>query len=105
MNRSSNQPILRMRNYALRVQISRVDTLVTHEFLHEAMRDVLSATGQPCTALYIADQIAKRGLWRRPSDGQFPLASQICWRVHSKKDWFDRFPDGRIALSDSLCND
>ena len=76
-----------------------------HEFLHKAIRDVLAAAGQPCKPQYIADQIAQRGLWRRPSDGELPPASQIRWRVHSRQDWFYRLQDGHIALTEWLRTD
>ena len=71
-----------------------------HKFLHDAIRTVLIAADRPCTAQHIADEIAKRSLWRRKKDNEFPPASQIRWRVYKRQDWFDKLPDGRIALVD-----
>ena len=76
------------------------------ETLHEAIHSVLISADQPCSTTYISDQIARRGLWVRPSDGQFPNASQVSARIGNYPDWFRRIGESRryVVLSDWILN-
>jgi hypothetical protein len=65
--------------------------MTTIRYLHQAMEDVLR--GQGFMSLdQVAQQIALRGLWRRPSDGAYPDAAQIRRRaVQSNGRHLERF--------------
>jgi Arc/MetJ-type ribon-helix-helix transcriptional regulator len=68
--------------------------------LDRAIEDVLeSRANEPMTAREIADEIARRGTFRRPSDGLAPPAAQINARV-SNRHYRERFErvDRRIRL-------
>ena len=48
--------------------------------LHQAMIEVLQGRGW-MQLQAVADEIANRDLWRRPSDGAYPAADQISKRA------------------------
>jgi hypothetical protein len=52
--------------------------------LHDAIRAVLiDQPGQQAQTSIVAEEIKRRGLWRRPTDGEFPEAWQIGRRARS----------------------
>jgi hypothetical protein len=65
--------------------------------LHEAIDAVLAERSAGATAREIADEIKRRGLYIKPSDGKPPLPGQISARINNKtyqdryhKDHLDR---------------
>ena len=46
----------------------------------------------------VAVEIARRDLWRRPSDGRHPEGWQVAWRGRKRPDWFV-IHDNRVCLA------
>lgn len=68
--------------------------------LHEAMIEVLRGRGWLPLG-EVADEIASRGLWRRPSDGAYPEARQIRRRAeqsHGQYQHLFEVGEGKIRL-------
>lgn len=72
---------------------------MTLSTLHEAIAHVLSQN-QPLTFGEIANAIRSQDLWRRPSDGQFPLVKQIKDRsLYKYSDFFERINGDQLRLN------
>lgn len=64
--------------------------------LHEAMATVLRERGEPLTGRELADEINRRGLYRRKDGSPLPL-NQVHARASNYGDLFVK-EDGRIGL-------
>jgi hypothetical protein len=95
------EPVAQLRRLRDQSDAGRVATGTAGQMtLDEAIADALTARGNiALTAAEIADEIARRGTFRRPSDGMPPPPSQVQSRV-SHKQYRDRFErvDRRIRL-------
>jgi len=71
--------------------------------LHEAIDEVLADHADAQTAREIADEIERRGLYFKPSDGQPAPARQITARVGNKtyRARYEKGADGRIRRAPS----
>lgn len=69
------------------------------ETLHDAMETVLRDHGGALPSWKIADEIVHRDLWKRPSDGLYPRATQISARANRYPMTFGRRGDN-IVLAD-----
>ncbi|QEC76902.1 hypothetical protein [Mucilaginibacter ginsenosidivorax] len=68
--------------------------------LQDVIASLLTNAASPLTTTEIAAAIAKKRIWHRPSDNQFPTPSQISARVNNYGHLFERI-DGRIVLKTS----
>lgn len=68
--------------------------------LHDAIDEVLADYPDGLSSREIADEIERRQLYLRPSDGQAATASQVSARVGRKtySDRYERLSDGKIRL-------
>lgn len=58
--------------------------------LEVIITEILKNAGQPLSTSVIAEIIASKDLWHRPSDGHHPAASQISARVNNYDHLFER---------------
>ncbi len=70
--------------------------MARYDSLTDAIAEA-TADGRWMSTDDIADVIAERDLWRRPSDGNHPNASQIGWRIRKNPTRFEI--DGKQARS------
>ena len=67
--------------------------------LHEAIEEVLrTKPNREASYKEISEEIARRDLFIRPSDGNYPPHSQISARVNNHSQRFEKVGNGRVRL-------